>query len=182
MISVLAQAAGRFGVNSREAERFLKFAVVGLIGFVVDFGIFNLLTGPLEKVMAPGTAADQILAGVGMTQGSALAPAVASTISFLAAVISNFVWNRYWTYPDSRSRSIRKQLAQFTLVNIVGIVIRIPLITFTHQPFARFAGQIPALVPYADRIGNNMALILAVVVVLFWNFFVNRYWTYNDVE
>jgi putative flippase GtrA len=44
------------------------------------------------------------------------------------------------------------------------------------------AQVVPPLTHLADRIGKNMALILAVVVVMFWNFFVNRYWTYNDVS
>jgi putative flippase GtrA len=30
---------------------------------------------------------------------------------------------------------------------------------------------------YAD----NITLALAIVIVMFWNFFVNRYWTYRDV-
>jgi putative flippase GtrA len=38
------------------------------------------------------------------------------------------------------------------------------------------------LAPYAVRIGKNLSLMLAVGIVMFWNFFVNRYWTYNDVD
>ena len=38
-----AQAELRFGMNYREAERFLKFAVVGTIGFIVDFGLLYVL-------------------------------------------------------------------------------------------------------------------------------------------
>ena len=29
--------------------------------------------------------------------------------------------------------------------------------------------------------GNNIALAVAVIIVMFWNFFVNRFWTYSDV-
>ncbi|HHH81822.1 MAG TPA: hypothetical protein ENL35_02400 [Chloroflexi bacterium] len=31
-------------------------------------------------------------------------------------------------------------------------------------------------------LGRNLALALAVIVVLFWNFGVNRVWTYSDVS
>jgi putative flippase GtrA len=31
-------------------------------------------------------------------------------------------------------------------------------------------------------LGENLALATVVIIVLFWNFFINRYWTYNDVE
>jgi putative flippase GtrA len=30
--------------------------------------------------------------------------------------------------------------------------------------------------------GSNMALALAVIIVLFWNFGVNRLWTYSDAK
>jgi len=32
----------------------------------------------------------------------------------------------------------------------------------------------------AAIIGRNAALALAVIVVLFWNFSINRIWTYSD--
>ena len=34
----------------------------------------------------------------------------------------------------------------------------------------------------AYKLGYNMAKAIATGVVLFWNFFVNRYWTYSDVD
>jgi len=80
MIKFFASIAGRFGMNPKEAERFIKFAIVGTIGFVVDFGTLIIL----KEVFNFPTL-------------------VANTISFSAAVISNFTLNRYWTYPDSRS-------------------------------------------------------------------------------
>jgi len=184
MVSIFTDMVGRFGVNEKEAERFFKFAMVGVIGFVVDFGIFNLSLRPFELLLDNGMALHNVFVGLGLNdeQTISLARTLASTLSFIAAIISNFLWNRYWTYPDSRSRSIRRQLAQFTVVSIAGILIRIPIIYFTHAPFTNIVANIAALRPYSERIGDNLALVVAVIVVMFWNFFVNRYWTYNDVE
>lgn len=184
MVSIFSGMAGRFGVNEREAERFFKFAVVGVIGFIVDFGIFNLSLRPFELLLDNGTAVHDFIVGLGLNdeQTVSLARTFASTLSFIAAIISNFMWNRYWTYPDSRSRSVRRQLAQFTVVSVAGIIIRIPIITYTHTPFTNLVANIPILAPYSVRIGDNLALVVAVIVVMFWNFFVNRYWTYNDVD
>ncbi len=92
--------AGRFGVNLKELERFLKFMVVGTSGVENDLGTLNLLV---------------LLAGLDVL--------VANTISFSLAVLSNLTWNRLWTYPDSRSKQARSQLVQFILVNVVGWVI-----------------------------------------------------------
>ncbi len=184
MIATFSRVSGRLGVEPKEAERFFKFAVVGVIGFVVDFGIFNLLVGPFRDLLAMGQPLNDFFVSLGLSaeQALALAPTFASTISFLAAIMSNFTWNRYWTYPDSRDKSPRRQFAMFFLVSVVGILIRVPIITFLHGPLSRVFGLVPVLDPYAVLLGDNAALAIAVVVVMFWNFFANRYWTYNDVE
>lgn len=187
MVAIFANAAGRFGVNSKEAERFIKFLVVGAIGFVVDFGIYNLLLGPFSGLISPGTPFDEFLLSLGLSQEwieGTIPALLAGTISFVCAIISNFTWNRYWTYPDSRSKPIARQFAQFFLVSLSGIVLRLPIIALTHLPFTRLAAELfGGLGPdIAQRIGDNLALALSVLVILFWNFFVNRYWTYGDVD
>jgi putative flippase GtrA len=156
----------------RELTRFIKFLVVGTIGAVVDFGIFNLLTSLLNIWI--------VLAGA---------------ISFTAAVTSNFIWNYYWTYPDSRSKPIRKQVVQFAIVNLVGLAIRSPILQFMEQPFTHLSSKMLAIFPSnippgsesilplnEITLGRNLALATAVIFVLFWNFGVNRIWTYSDVK
>lgn len=146
--------------NPIERTRFLKFVAVGLFGAAVDFGAFNLLSTLLH-----------------------LNPVVASVISFGTAVASNFFWNRYWIYPDSRSKSLRRQGAQFTLVNVIGLVIRTPIFALL-EPFLGAEFQVMGAPRYGlnpNFLGHNIALAIAVIVVMMWNFFVNRYWTYNDV-
>jgi putative flippase GtrA len=116
-------------------------------------------------------------------------------LSFTAAVVSNFLWNRYWTYPDSRSKNLSSQAVQFAVVSVIGLAIRTPLFALTEPVFIRLSTDwIPRvseiLVQFSDSIqslspvvmGRNLALALAVVVVLFWNFGINRLWTYSDVE
>ena len=148
--------------NPKERERFIKFAVVGFIGAVVDFGAFNLLSKPLHIPIV-----------------------FASIVSFSAAVTSNFIWNRFWTYPDSRSKSLIRQLIQFGIINIIGLFIRTPLFAFLAErlPVQISLIKFPISMPVnVQLIGHNLALAIAVVVVMFWNFFINRYWTYSDVK
>jgi putative flippase GtrA len=33
----------------------------------------------------------------------------------------------------------------------------------------------------ATVIGHNAALAVAIGIVMLWNYFANRYWTYNDI-
>lgn len=146
--------------NKQERTRFFKFLVVGTIGFVVDFAVFNLFRS-----------------------GFRFTPEISSIISFIAAVISNFIFNRYWTYPDSRSKPLLGQLVQFSIVNIIGLGIRTGIFAFIHSPLGiLFDETIPNFFVPGYVIGENAALAIVVLVVLFWNFFVNRYWTYNDVD
>jgi len=144
----------------KERERFLKFAVVGVIGAVIDFGVMNLLTQAAGMLLVP-----------------------AGTISFVSAIISNFIWNRYWTYPDSRSRPIARQLVMFFAVNIAGVAIRIPILHFVEPPLLSLMERLALSGPLSPEfLAKNLTLALAVGIVMLWNFFVNRYWTYNDVD
>jgi putative flippase GtrA len=144
--------------DSRERTRFFRFAVVGTIGAVIDFGVFNLM----------------IFLG--------MRAIIASAISFIAAVISNFLWNRYWTYPDSRSKSLTRQMVQFLLVSLVGLGIRAGLFAILETPLIRLFEKIGWKILFsASFLGHNLTLAIAILIVLLWNFLANRYWTYNDV-
>jgi len=92
--SIVSTLQGVIVTNRAEIVRFLKFAVVGTIGAVVDFGILYLL---------------HVIVGWPL--------ALSNTISFTCAVLSNFTWNRLWTYPDSRSKPVAAQLLQFFAVS-----------------------------------------------------------------
>jgi putative flippase GtrA len=160
----------RFGAKAKEVERFLKFAIVGTVGAVVDFTVLNLLQS-------------SILPPVG--EFEELNVRLATGVAFTAAVTSNFIWNRYWTYPDSRSRRISIQLAQFFVVNIAGLLFRLVFVGATYAAFGEAifdATGATASVESMNQIGSNASQAIAVIIVMFWNFFVNRYWTYNDVE
>lgn len=148
--------------NARERGRFMRFAVVGVIGAVVDFGVANFLVKAFHTRLV-----------------------VAGTVSFILAILSNFTWNRFWTYPDSRSKPLGRQLVQFGAVSIMGLFIRVPILKYLEPPMEALAAQLGLqLQPFLDAktVGDNITLAFAVVVVMFWNFFVNRYWTYGDVE
>ena len=158
--------------NRKEFKRFSKFLVVGTTGFVVDFGVFNLL---LKALNFP--------------------PVMAQAISFTLAAINNFLWNRYWTYPDSRSKPILRQFGMFFVLSVIGLLIRTPIFALFSGPmvalvesmqYGVFAGLINFITGTLhisiEQLGLNAALAVAVLVVLFWNFFSNRFITYGDVK
>jgi len=136
--------------NRKEFVRFIKFAIVGTSGAVVDFGVLNLLH------LAFG-----------------FSKFWANTCSFSLAVINNFTWNRLWTFPESRERPLKSQLAQFALVNVAGLAInQIVFLSLDKYVFG----------PLLGPLGYNVAKAIAIIVVLFWNFGVNRVWTYRGIK
>jgi len=150
--------------NVKERNRFLKFAVVGAIGAVIDFGILNILKSftPIDVIWA-------------------------SVISFTCAVVSNFIWNRFWTFPESRNIPLVPQLIQFSIVSVAGLAIRTPLFAWLNN-FLTSLGKnhlpptifMPQVTP--EFLGRNGALATVILVVMLWNFFVNRFWTYKKIQ
>lgn len=145
--------------SKRERIRFLKFSFVGLTGTVVDFGIMNLLRLVFNFPLV-----------------------WAQVISFICAVINNFLWNRYWTYPESRSREATRQLSQFFIINTIGILIRTPLVPWFDDRIFYFLNRMDIALPIKNNvISQNLALAASIFIVTFWNYFANRYWTYNNI-
>ena len=145
--------------SARERTRFLRFSVVGAIGAFIDFSTFNIFYNLLNV--------NAILSSI---------------LSFSVAVTSNFILNRFWTYPDSRSKTIGRQVIEFFIVNLIGLGIRTPVFVFSEKLFLKLMESIAILNLTPEFISHNLALATAIGIVLFWNFLVNRYWTYSDVE
>lgn len=151
----------------KEVSRFLKFSVVGAVGAVIDFGVLNILV-----------------------QFAGFPKVVANACSFTAAVISNFIWNRLWVYPETREDPLRKQFLQFLFVNLLGLGINTLIFFASDQWVLGTEGLLARPVgSAADLIGMehfdlayNGAKVIATGVVLFWNYFGNRLWTFRHVE
>lgn len=143
--------------NRKEFKRFFKFAVVGALGSVTDITVLNILV-----------------------QLFGFNKIVANMFSVATAIIQNFLFNRYWTFPESRQRNLPKQLVQFTLVNLAGLGINTLIFGFVdhlliHYWQAHFGESLGFTLSY------NFAKLFAIGVVLFWNFAANRLWTYRGL-
>lgn len=142
-------------------NRFFKFALVGISGTIVDFFFFNIFS---------------VLLGI---------PAILSSIfSFSIAVFNNFYWNRVWTYPETMKMNLVDQLIKFGTVSVLGLLIRTPMFAIIEGPIIRFISDVLSFGSSVspELIGHNVALATVIIVVLFWNYFVNRLWTYRHFE
>ncbi|MCJ7693920.1 MAG: GtrA family protein [Anaerolineaceae bacterium] len=147
--------------NKTERIRFIKFLVVGFISAAIDFGFMNLFT---------------IVFNIPLV--------IAQALSFIIAVIESFILNRLWIYPSSRSKSLHKQFLQFLMVNLVGIAIRTSLISLFNNMIMSvlMKMKLSSAITQDQVLSHNLALASVVLIVLLWNFFANRFWTYSDVK
>lgn len=138
--------------DRKEQKRFVKFAIVGAIGAVVDLIVLNTL------VLAFGVP-----------------ELVANPFSVGAAIISNFTWNRLWSFPESRQLPLLPQFGKYALINLLGLAIN----QLIFGVMLRFV--LPSIGIEGQVIALNLSKAVAIGIVLFWNFAVNRLWTYRGL-
>ena len=143
-----------------EAVRFGKFALVGTLNTLIDFGLMNLFTAGFGWQLVPSQA-----------------------LSFAVAVINSYILNRKWVYPETTEKSIANQFSKFVIINIAGLTLR----TVTISPLDRWFysilenQQIKVGSLSSTILSHNLALIVVGVFILILNFLANRFWTFGDV-
>ncbi|MBN1639934.1 MAG: GtrA family protein [Anaerolineae bacterium] len=151
----------------QELVRFLKFCVVGTIGTALDFGLLNLLYNVLGL--------NQVFSNV---------------VSVSAGTINNYTWSRYWIYPETKDRAGARKFVQFVVVSVISLWLNTAILWVTDHWFlgerGLFAGLVAPLAAWADMehsvLSSNAGKVIATGIVLFWNFFANRMWTFRDVD
>ena len=151
----------------QELVRFLKFCVVGTIGTAIDFGLLNLLYNVLGL--------NQVLSNV---------------ISVSTATVNNYTWSRFWVYPETKNQKGAQKFLQFVVVSIIALGLNTGILWVTDRWILGEAGLLSGMVaPLAgwlnaehSVLSSNGAKVIATGIVLFWNFFANRMWTFSDVD
>lgn len=95
----------------------------------------------------------------------------ANSLSFTAGVANNFTLNSRWTFADRRNENWRGRFAQFLLVSLIGLAFNNAIVLLLEAPLGMLIGD--AAWGYAP------AKVIATGVVVFWNYFANRNWTFR---
>jgi putative flippase GtrA len=122
------------------------------------------------RVGAVGTFLDFSL--LSLLKALGLPTLVANSASFIVGVVNNFTWNRLWTFAEVKQADWQRQLAQFVLVSLVGLALNNAIVLLLETPLGSLFGQ--------PDYGYLPAKVIATGVVVFWNYFANRYWTFNN--
>ena len=81
-------------------SQFMKFGVVGVIAFVIDYGLLALLTE---------------LFGINYL--------VSATISFTASVVFNYVASMRYVFTHKEGMSRRREFVIFVVLSVIGLLI-----------------------------------------------------------
>lgn len=129
-----------------------RFGVVGLIGLVVDIGVFNLLRATVleTEVVHEG-------------------PMIAKVISTSLAIVANYVGNRYWTFSANRRSQVVREGLEFVLVSLGGMVITLGCLWISHY----LLGFTSLL---ADNISSN---VIGLALGTAFRFAFYRYWVFH---
>ena len=92
-----------------------RFGAVGLVGFVIDVGVFNLLRA---TVLEPSV----IHSG----------PFIAKVISTSLAIGANYVGNRYWTFGATKRTQVVREGLEFIIVSANGMLITLACLWISH--------------------------------------------------
>ena len=135
-----------YSLMKRKGElwRFLKFCVVGFSGVLVNMGLLWLLTE---------------LAGMFYLLSAA--------ISIETSIITNFVFNNYFTFRDRRlsgAKSFFNRLMKFNLVSLAGLGFNMGVLWLLTEVFGIY---------------YLLSNLCGIAVATLWNYLVNTWWTWK---
>jgi putative flippase GtrA len=129
------------GIYHRLKNEVAKFGAVGLIAYVIDVSIFNLLLN--------NSLSDK--------------PLTSKTISAIVATTFAYFGNRFWTFRDRARTSYRKEYVLFVVLNGVGMGIQLTCLATSHY-LLDFTSAL------ADNIsGNGIGLVFG-TLFRFWSY------------
>lgn len=128
------------------SSQFLRFLIVGSVGFVIDAGVLVLLVY------------------------RNIDPYWGRVISFTCAVSITFLLNRGWTFRDNHLPDKTSQAMQYFLTQIIGMMINYAV----YAGIIRAIGAGPLAAIFGVAAGSLIALIFNYNVARLWVFTARR--------
>ncbi|MEQ1934240.1 MAG: YqeG family HAD IIIA-type phosphatase [Fimbriimonadaceae bacterium] len=162
--------------------QFVKFCAVGASSTVIDVGLHYIL---MFVVPYQGHTFSEHIGKQLIEQGPSIFatladgpegfnPALAAQPVFKVftagiAIFNAFIWNRMWTFRISGKHEVGSQLRKFFTIAIIGAILNSSLVGFMSS-----------IIPGHPKRSWLLATAIATVVVAFWNFFGQKYWTFKS--
>ncbi len=144
-------SAGARLIGRPGVRQFIKFCLVGASSTLVDLSVFYFLNTTLGLWWV-----------------------LADIVSFSLGVTNGFIWNSRWTFDQVENSSPRTRYIKFVAVNLVGLLLSV---TIMKTVFALHYGGWHHAEPQGWI--AIAAKLTATPIVVFWNFFANKHWTFK---
>jgi dolichol-phosphate mannosyltransferase len=150
----------RYGIQfpfyyvTRRAKTFVKFALVGFTGTLVDFIFYKIFIN-----------------GLGVT------PATAKGISAEIAIMNNFLLNNFWTFKYRKTKTgIWHKFGLYNLISLGGLIISVLIVKYLHTIYGDGGIDIfGRMIAY-----NNFYFFATIPPVMIWNFAMNHLFTWKN--
>jgi HAD superfamily phosphatase (TIGR01668 family) len=157
-------------------QQFTRFAVVGGTATVVDMGIawileFHVRSHGVLWSQSLGTwltANLPVIFGRYETRPADASVLIFKSISTTTAAFLSFALNRRWTFQIRGKQNRAAQARRFVIVTLVGMLLNIGLTTLLNH-----------VLPGSDKARLLGAMMIATVLVAFWNFFAQKHWAFR---
>lgn len=143
LANIALTIAWHVGTRIPVVFQFAKFGAVGAFNTFFDWGVFSLLM-----------ILTNVHDGIGVS--------IFKSISFIAAMIGGYFWNKYWTF-NARETSETHEMTKFAMISFAGFVINVGLTSLIVFLFAKTQIITPAQLA-------QLAAAVATVASLIWNF------------
>jgi len=132
-----------------------KFGVVGAVGWIIDFGIFNWLLG--NDILPETLAGAELWAAV---------------ISVTVATVATWFGNRYWAFREHRRKNFGLEFAEFVVTSAIGLGIQTLCLWFSHY-----------VLGLTDIVSDNIAKsVVGVVFALIFRFLMYRFVVFSPAR
>lgn len=92
------------------------------------------------------------------------------SISFTLAATNNYIFNRIWTF-RSLEKKIALQFSRYFLISVIGLILNLGIMRLLETWSLRFRSIF---------IQKNIPVLIAIVIVLIWNYTANKKWTFHE--
>lgn len=137
--------------------QFVKFVVTGFLNMALDFGILNIL------IVITGFNAGTVYS-------------LFKSISFIAANINSYIWNKFWTFKtvipagrgegggeEGKTAAISKEYTKFLIVSLIGLGINVGAASLVVNGIGVQFGL-------SADLWANVGALIGSAAALFWNF------------
>lgn len=141
-------------------EQILKFGVVGIIAFVIDYcitiGCKTLFVGPCIELFGTGEPAIYF----------------SNTCGFVISVTFNYLASMKYVFERREDTSRKREFIVFFSLSVVGLIINLIVL---YLCLAFIKAFIPALYTYGDGFfANSFGKVAATAVVMVYNFITRK--------